>query len=151
MNDEIPVDPIATLLSNQFGTMHVWHPHFLGEDPDALLVFCWLLAALFALAFLCRWSLYAGTRISGLWRLERGTQYRETVSMVIAFGAGFVVGEMFLHNALLSGLVGGFFMVISTGAVLEAMVINARDTRHIEKRALQAMRKESAKGQQTAR
>lgn len=117
---------IQEWLDRQFGPVEVVRLGFLhgfAENPLATLGVIAVSLLIFSLVF--RYLIYIGVRLSGQTRLTSGHDFTETLCLYIAFGAGFLCGQVFFANFLLSSLCGGFFVAMSTGAVLEGLTVNA--------------------------
>jgi peptidoglycan/LPS O-acetylase OafA/YrhL len=128
MNEMSAPDPLTERISAQFTTVKALHIGFLegfGENPWATLLVMGTL--LFALAVICRGVIYGMVRLSGRVRLDRKASGTEAVSLWAALFAGFVVGEVFFQNVWLAAITGGLFVIVATGAVLEALTANVRD------------------------
>jgi hypothetical protein len=114
-------------VDRQFGSVKVIRLGFLqgfAENPAATLGVIALCLFVFSLAL--RYLIYFGVRLSGQTRLTRGHDATENVCLWLAFALGFLCGEVFFRNFLLSSLCGGFFVVMCSGAVLEGLQVNAQ-------------------------
>jgi divalent metal cation (Fe/Co/Zn/Cd) transporter len=113
-------------LDRQFGPVEVVRLGFLHgfmENPWATLGVIAVSLLIFSLIF--RYLIYIGVRLSGQTRLTSGHDFTETLCLYLAFGAGFLCGQVFFGNFLLSSLCGGFFVVMCVGAILEGLTVNA--------------------------
>lgn len=118
-------DPLTDRISEQFTTVKALHLGFLQgfmESPWATLLIMGTI--LFALGVATRYAIFTVIRMSGRSKMERNTHSLEAMCMWVSLAVGFVVGEVLFQNVWLGGLTGGLFVVLCTGAVLEALVAN---------------------------
>jgi hypothetical protein len=119
-------DVVQAWLDRQFGPVEVVRLgffHGFAENPAATLGVIAL--ALFVFSLLFRYLIYLSVRLSGQSRLTPGHDATESLCLYLAFGAGFLCGQIFFANFLLSSLCGGFFVIMCIGAVLEGLTANA--------------------------